>query len=195
MCRVDRLGAVPGRLVILASGSGSTLQAVVDDAVLGPLVVAAGTDVPDCLAMKRAADAGIETFSVALKDHPDRPAWNVALGDAIASYRPDIVVLAGFMRILAPPVVERFTIVNTHPALLPAFPGAHGIRDALAAGVPVTGVTVHRVDSGVDTGPILAQAQVPVEPGDTEDTLRARVQAVEKPLYVNTIRQLVEEFA
>jgi len=183
------------RLVVLASGGGSTLQAVLDDEVLGPLVVAAGTDVAGCLAMKRAADAGIETFSVALADYPDRPAWNVALGDTIASYQPDLVVLAGFMRILAPPVIERFKIVNTHPALLPAFPGAHAIRDALAAGATTTGVTVHWVDAGVDTGPIIAQAEVAVEPGDDEDALRVRVQAAEKPLYVGTLRRLVRDLA
>lgn len=183
------------RLVVLASGGGSTLQAVIDDDVLGPLVVAAGTDVPDCQAMKRAADAGIETFAVALADHADRPAWNLALAEEIAAYEPDLVVLAGFMRILAPSVIDRFKIVNTHPALLPGFPGAHAIRDALAAGATVTGVTVHWVDAGVDTGPVIAQVEVPVDPADDEPTLRARVQAAEKPLYVGTLRRLVQEIA
>lgn len=184
-------GAV--RIVVLASGSGSTLQAILDEPDLGELVVAAGTDVPDCGALQRAAAAGVPTFAVALRDYSDRSAWNDALGEAIAAHHPDLVVLAGFMRVLAPSVVQRFRIVNTHPALLPEFPGAHAIRDALAAGVDKTGVTVHWVDEGVDTGPIIAQAAVPVEPGDDEDSLRERVQAVEKPLYVRAIRELCQE--
>jgi phosphoribosylglycinamide formyltransferase 1 len=183
------------RFVVLASGSGSTLQAVVDDPELRPHVVAAGTDVADCTAMDRARAAGVPTFAEALRDHPDRAAWNVALGDAIAAHEPDLVVLAGFMRVLAPAVVDRFRIVNTHPALLPAFPGAHAIRDALAAGATETGVSVHWVDEGVDTGPVIAQVAVPVEAGDDEDALRARVQAAEKPLYLSVLRDLAEEFS
>jgi formyltetrahydrofolate-dependent phosphoribosylglycinamide formyltransferase len=174
------------------------LQALIDAAAdddFGALVVAAGTDVPGALAMSRARAAGLETFSVALRDYPTRDAWNDALADRIAGYAPDLVVLAGFMRILGPQVVRRFRIVNTHPALLPAFPGAHALRDALAAGVTTTGVTVHWVDEGVDTGPVLAQAEVPVLPGDDEDSLRARVQAAEKPLFVRTIRSLCQEYA
>lgn len=181
------------RLVVLASGSGTTLQAILDDPELRQLVVAAGTDLPGCRAMERAAAADVPTFSVALADHPDRAAWNKALGETIARYRPDLVVLAGFMRVLAAEVVEHFRIVNTHPSLLPAFPGAHALRDALGAGATTTGVTVHWVDEGVDTGPVLAQAEVPVEPGETEESLRERVQAVEKPLYVETIRRLCKE--
>jgi formyltetrahydrofolate-dependent phosphoribosylglycinamide formyltransferase len=186
---------VPARIVVLASGSGTTLQAVLDDPTLRPLVVAAGTDVPDCPAMHRATGAAIDTFAVALRDHPDRAAWNDALADEIGKREPSLVVLAGFMRILAPSVVTRFRIVNTHPALLPAFPGAHALRDALAAGVPTTGVTVHWVDEGVDTGPVIAQVAVPIEAGDDEDSLRDRVQAAEKPLYVKTLRELVQENA
>ncbi len=179
------------RIVVLASGSGTTLQALID-AKLGADIVAAGTDVPQCRAMQRARDAGIDTFAVALADHPDRAAWNDALGGAVAKHEPDLVVLAGFMRVLAPDVVRRFRIVNTHPSLLPAFPGAHAIRDALAAGAASTGVTVHWVDDGVDTGPVIAQTAVAVHPDDDEDSLRVRVQAAEKPLYINAIRQLVE---
>jgi phosphoribosylglycinamide formyltransferase 1 len=181
------------RLVVLASGSGTTLQAILDDPELGRHVVAAGTDVPDCPAMLRAQGVGVPTFSVALRDHPDRAAWNHELGDAIAKYDPHLVVLAGFMRVLGPTVVRRFPMVNTHPALLPAFPGAHAIRDALAAGVARTGVTVHWVDGGVDTGPVIAQEPVPVEPDDDEASLRARVQAAEKPLYLATLRRLCQE--
>jgi formyltetrahydrofolate-dependent phosphoribosylglycinamide formyltransferase len=158
-------------------------------------VVAAGTDVPGAPAMARAAAMGVPTFTVALKDFTDRAAWNEALAEAIAEHRPDLVVLAGFMRLLAPSVVRRFRIVNTHPALLPAFPGAHAIRDALAAGVATTGVTVHWVDEGVDTGPVIAQVEVPVAAGDDEDSLRARVQAAERPLYVHAIRRLCKEIS
>jgi phosphoribosylglycinamide formyltransferase-1 len=187
------VGPVTVRLVVLASGSGSTLQAVLDATAapaFGAKVVAAGTDRPGCLAMRRAAEAGVPTFAVALADHPDRAAWDVALADAIASYRPDLVLLAGFMRVLAPATVSRFEMINTHPSLLPSFPGGHAVADALAHGVKVSGVTVHRVDAGLDSGPILAQAAVPVLDGDTEDTLRQRIQAAEKPLFLDTIRRL-----
>jgi phosphoribosylglycinamide formyltransferase-1 len=185
------------RIVVLASGSGSTLQAIVDAARqpgFGGEIVAAGTDVKECLAMARAEAANLPTFAVALADYDDREAWNGALADAIAEHRPDLVVLAGFMRVLSPAVVQRFRIVNTHPAMLPAFPGAHAIRDALAAGVDTTGVTVHWVDEGIDTGPIIAQTVVAIEPGDDEQSLSRRIQIVEKPLYVNAIRQLCQEF-
>jgi phosphoribosylglycinamide formyltransferase 1 len=181
------------RLVVLASGSGTTLQAILDDPELGAQVAAAGTDVPGCAAMQRAEAAGVATFAVALRDYPDRAAWNEELAATIAKYEPDLVVLAGFMRVLAPSVVARFRIVNTHPALLPAFPGAHAVRDALAAGVPMTGVTVHWVDEGVDTGPVIAQVQVLVEPDDDEETLRARIQAAEKPLFIATLKRLCQE--
>ena len=181
------------RIVVLASGSGTTLQAILDAGDLA--VVAAGTDRPSCLAMTRAAGAGVATFAVAPSEHSDRPGWDAALADAIAAHQPDLVVLAGFMRVLAAETVRRFRIVNTHPSLLPAFPGGHALRDALAAGVGQTGVTVHWVDEGVDTGPIIAQAVVPVLAGDDEDSLRARVQSVERPLYIETIRQLIKEIA
>ncbi len=184
------------RLVVLASGEGSTLQAVLDAAAEGSLggrVVAVGSDRPDCRALERAAAAGVPTFSRALADYPDRDAWNAALTAALAECEPDLVVLAGFMRVLAPAVVRRFRIVNTHPSLLPDFPGAHAVRDAIAAGVPTSGVTIHRVDEGVDTGPVLAQQPVEVRPDDDESSLRARIQAVEKPLYVETIRRLLKE--
>jgi formyltetrahydrofolate-dependent phosphoribosylglycinamide formyltransferase len=179
--------------VVLASGSGTTLQAILDDPELGAQVVAAGTDVPGCPAMQRAEAAGVATFAIALGDQPDRAAWNNELAASIAKYEPDLVVLAGFMKLLAPSVVTRFPIVNTHPALSPAFPGAHAVRDALAAGVATTGVTVHWVDEGVDTGPVIAQTIVPVEPGDDEDSLRIRIQAAEKPLYLEALRTLSQE--
>ena len=179
------------RLVVLASGAGTTLQAILADAALRPHVAAVGSDRAGAAALGRAADADVATFVVPLTDHPDRTAWNRAIEAAIARHDPDLVVLAGFMRILDAGVVTRFRIVNTHPALLPAFPGAHAVRDALAAGVDTSGVTVHWVDEGVDTGPVIAQQAVPVLPDDDEDTLRARIQAAEKPLYVRTLRSLL----
>jgi phosphoribosylglycinamide formyltransferase-1 len=181
------------RLVVLASGSGSTLQAVLDAAAdpgFGGQVVAAGTDRPGCPAMARAAAAGVPTFAAPLTDYADRAQWNAALAEQIAGHRPDLVLLAGFMRVLDAATVSRFEMINTHPSLLPSFPGGHAIADALAHGVKVTGVTVHRVDAGVDSGPILAQTAVPVLDGDTVDTLRERIQAAEKPLFLDTIRQL-----
>lgn len=124
-----------------------------------------------------------------LKDFADREAWNVALTEAVDAHKPDLVVLAGFMKILGPAFMERFggRLINTHPALLPSFPGAHGVRDALAYGVKVTGCTVHLVDAGVDTGPILAQEAVDVEPGDDEDTLQERIKVVERRLLAEVI--------
>lgn len=183
------------RLVVLASGSGSTLQAVLDAAAdpgFGAQVVAAGTDRPGCQAMRRAAAAGVPTFQVPLADYADRAEWDRALAEQIAAHRPDLVLLAGFMRVLAEATVNRFQMINTHPSLLPAFPGGHAIDDALAHGVKITGVTVHRVDAGLDSGPILAQAAVPVLDDDTVDTLRQRIQLAEKPLFLDTIRQLCQ---
>jgi phosphoribosylglycinamide formyltransferase-1 len=184
---------VTARLVVLASGSGSTLQAVLDAAAdpdFGAEVVAAGTDRPGCPAMARAAAAGVVTFAVPLAGYADRADWNAALAQNIAVHRPDLVLLAGFMRVLDAATVDRFEMINTHPSLLPSFPGGHAISDALAHGVKITGVTVHRVNAGLDSGPILAQAAVPVLEGDTADTLRQRIQAAEKPVFLDTIRRL-----
>ena len=181
--------------MVLASGSGSTLQALLEaghDSAYGARVVAVGSDTPTARALERARDADVPAFAVGLSDSPDRTAWNAALADAVGEHAPDLVVLAGFMRILGPSFLARFPqrVVNTHPALLPAFPGAHAVRDALAYGVKVTGVTVHLVDEGVDTGPVLAQAPVPVLDGDDEAALRSRIQEVERPLYVDAVGRL-----
>lgn len=181
--------------MVLASGSGTTLQAVLDDPELRPHVVGVGSDRPDCAALQRAEAAGVETFVVPFREFAERSSWNRAFEKELASRNPDLVVLAGFMRILDEQLVARFRIVNTHPALLPAFPGAHAIRDALAAGVGETGVTVHWVDAGVDTGPVIVQRRVRVEPGDDEDALRGRIQAVERPLYVQAIRSICQEIS
>jgi len=186
---------VPARIVVLASGSGTTLQAILDDRELRPYVVAVGADRPDCTALGRAAAAGVDAFVVPFAQYPDRGEWNRDFEKTLAERAPDLVVLAGFMRILDAQVVERFPMVNTHPSLLPAFPGVgiRAVRAALAAGVPAAGATVHRVDAGVDTGEILAQVEVPVQPGDDEHSLFARIQAAEKPLYVETLRRLVQQ--
>jgi len=193
--RPDRGDALPARLVVLASGSGTTLQALLDagqDEAYGARVVAVGSDEPQCRALQRARDARLPALAVALRDSPDRAQWNLALAGAVAAHEPDLVVLAGFMRILAPSFLGRFPqrVVNTHPALLPSFPGAHAVADALAYGVKVSGVTVHLVDEGVDTGPVIAQAAVPVLDGDDEAALQHRIQEVERPLYVDAVGRL-----
>ena len=189
---------MPARLVVLASGAGTTLQAILD-ASRAPdypaRVVAVGTDRTGTVAQERAEAFGIPSWTVTLGDHPDRPAFDEAVAACIAEHKPDLVVLAGYMKVLGPGVVRRFRIVNTHPSLLPAFPGGHAIRDALAYGVTVSGCTVHEVDEGVDTGPILAQAVVSVVPGDDEESLRARIQASERVLYVQTIRDLCSDIS
>jgi formyltetrahydrofolate-dependent phosphoribosylglycinamide formyltransferase len=185
---------VPARLVVLASGAGTTLQAILDacaDPAFGAEVVAVGTDRTGTGAEARARTAGIGVFTVRLEDFADRDAFSAATADAVAAYQPDLLVLAGYMKVLGKAVIGRFRTVNTHPSLLPSFPGAHAVRDALGHGVRVSGVTVHWVDEGVDTGPILAQAAVPVVAGDTEDTLRVRIQAVERVLFVDAIGKIV----
>ncbi|ABD10040.1 formyltetrahydrofolate-dependent phosphoribosylglycinamide formyltransferase [Frankia casuarinae] len=182
------------RLVVLASGAGTTLQAILDataDPGFGAAVVAVGTDRYGTGAERRARASGVPVFTVRLEDHPDRDAFNAATAGRIAEFAPDLLVLAGYMKILSARVIGRFRTINTHPSLLPAFPGATAVRDALAAGVKVSGVTVHWVDEGVDTGPIIAQRAVPVEPGDTEQTLHARIQSVERGLFVATIGGIV----
>ncbi|MEZ0492727.1 phosphoribosylglycinamide formyltransferase [Kineococcus sp. TBRC 1896] len=187
----------PVRVVVLASGSGSTLQALLDSPDRGALweVVAVGSDKPGVSALDRAARAGVPTFTVAPADHADRPAWDAALAAEVARHEPGLVVLAGFMRILGAPLVEACAgrMVNTHPALLPSFPGAHGVRDALAHGVKVTGCTVHLVDAGVDTGPILDQSAVRVLPGDDEATLHERIKTAERDLLAHVVSRLARE--
>jgi len=183
------------RLVVLVSGSGSNLQALLDAATdprFPAEVVAVGADVPDAYGLERAAGADVLTFVTPPSAYADRAAWTAALADAVAVHEPDWVVCAGFMRILGPAFVQRFAgrIVNTHPALLPSFPGAHGVRDAMAYGVKVTGCTVHLVDEGVDTGPILAQAPVAVRADDDEASLHERIKTVERELLVETVAAL-----
>ncbi len=186
------------RLVVLVSGAGTNLQALLDacaDPAYGARIGAVGADRDGIEGLRRAERAGVPTFVVRLGDFPDRDAWDAALTDAVARYAPDLVVSAGFMKILGKRFLDRFgsRVINTHPALLPAFPGTHGVRDALEYGVKVTGCTAHFVDAGVDTGPIIAQETVPVLDDDDEDSLHERIKAVERPLLVRTVGRLVRE--
>jgi phosphoribosylglycinamide formyltransferase-1 len=182
--------SAPARLVVLASGTGSLLASLLDAAVgdYPARVVAVGVD-RDCPAAEVAAAASLPTFRVRLADHPDRDAWDAALTEAAAAHSPDLVVSAGFMKILGKQFLSKFQgrILNTHPTLLPAFPGAHGVADALAHGVKVTGCTVHLVDAGTDTGPILAQQPIPVLDDDDEETLHERIKVTERRLLVDVI--------
>ena len=182
--------SAPARLVVLASGTGSLLASLLDAAVgdYPARVVAVGVD-RDCAAVDIAAAAALPAFRVRLGDYSDREAWDTAFTEATAEHSPDLVVSAGFMKILGPQFLSKFEgrTLNTHPALLPAFPGAHGVADALAHGVKVTGCTVHLVDAGTDTGPILAQQAVPVLDDDTEETLHERIKVTERRLLVDVI--------
>jgi phosphoribosylglycinamide formyltransferase-1 len=187
---------VAARIVVLVSGTGSNLAALIEAADEGQLpaeIVAVVSDRPEVLALERAEAAGIPTQVVAPGDFADRGVWDEALAAALAAARPDLVVSAGFMRLLGPAVLGAFPVVNTHPALLPAFPGTHAVADALAYGVTVTGCTVHWVDDGVDTGPILAQAPVAVKAEDTEAELHERIKTVERLLLVEVVSRLVSE--
>jgi phosphoribosylglycinamide formyltransferase-1 len=181
------------RAVVLLSGHGSNLQALLDaaaDPAFGVAVVLVASDRPDAGGLERARRAGVATAVVRLADHPDRDAFDDALGAVVAAARPDVVCLAGFMRILGKGFVDAFPdrIVNTHPSLLPAFPGAHAVRDALAYGVRVTGCTVHLVDEQVDHGPVLFQAPVAVDEGDDEASLHERIKRQEHRLLPAAVR-------
>jgi len=186
----------PARLVVLISGAGSIMAALAsacEDAAYGATVAAVIADRADAAGLAIAADAGIPTAVVVPSDFPDRATWDAAVARTAAAFDPDLIVCAGFMRILGEPVLSAFPgrIVNTHPALLPAFPGAKAVRDALSAGVKVTGCTVMVVDAGVDTGPILAQRAVDVRDDDTEEVLHERIKAAERELVIDTIGVMV----
>jgi phosphoribosylglycinamide formyltransferase-1 len=190
--------AAPARLVVLVSGTGSNLAALLEacaDEAYGARIVAVGADRDGVAALDKAVAAGVPTFVVRLKDFADRTAWDEALAKATAEHDPTLVVCAGFMKILGPAFLERFgpAIVNTHPALLPSFPGATPVADTLAHAVKLTGVTVHFVDAGLDAGPIVAQAAVPVLDDDDEQRLHERIKGVERTLLVETVGRIVRE--
>ncbi|WP_328808381.1 phosphoribosylglycinamide formyltransferase [Nonomuraea montanisoli] len=185
-----------GRLVVLVSGSGTNLQALLDasaDPAYGAEVVAVGADRDGIEGLARATRAGVPTFVEKLGDHPTRAEWDEAIAARISSYEPDLVVSAGFMKILGAPTLGAHPVLNTHPALLPSFPGAHGVRDALAHGVKVTGCTVMLADAGVDSGPIIAQEAVPVLPDDDEAVLHERIKVVERRLLVEIVGRMARE--
>jgi phosphoribosylglycinamide formyltransferase-1 len=178
-------------LVVLISGGGSNLRALLDvseDAEFPARVVAVGAD-RDADGLAHAEEYGIPTFSAALSNFPDREAWGDALLQQIEVWQPDLVVLSGFMKLLPPRVVAALSpkLINTHPAYLPEFPGAHGVRDALAAGVSETGASVIVVDNGVDSGPIISQQRVPVLPSDSETELHERIKVVERQLLLQAV--------
>lgn len=179
------------KIVLLASGSGSLAEAIIDAHIEGIEIVAL---ISDRLApvLEKAESKNIVTRLVSFKDSKDRNDWNQSIQNVVAEYNPDLVVSVGFMRILPANFVQRFSVINTHPALLPSFPGAHAVRDALEAGVNVTGSTVHWVDEGVDTGRIISQCEVPVMSGDTEELLHERIKIVERSLIVETLKKYVE---
>jgi phosphoribosylglycinamide formyltransferase-1 len=191
-------GRAPGRLVVLVSGSGTNLQALLDasaDPAYGAAVVAAGADRDGIEGLARAAKHDVPTFVVRVTDYAERAGWDAALTAACAAHRPDLVVSAGFRKLVGPAFLAAFggRYVNTHNALLPAFPGMHGPRDALRYGVKVAGATLHFVDSGVDTGPIVAQVAVPVRDDDTEETLTERIKQAERRQLVEYVGRLVRE--
>jgi phosphoribosylglycinamide formyltransferase 1 len=182
------------RIVVLASGSGSNLQAILDQlhGNEGIEVVGVGSDKPDAGALARGRAAGVETALFPRDDYADRAARDAAIGDWVEARRADLVVLAGYMQLLSPEFVARFRgrILNIHPALLPSFPGLDAVGQALAAGVAKTGVTVHFVDEGVDTGPVIAQREVPIPPGADRDQVELAVHRVEHELYSEAIRMV-----
>jgi formyltetrahydrofolate-dependent phosphoribosylglycinamide formyltransferase len=186
------------RVAVLVSGTGTLLQALIDAAAAADYpvrLVAVGADRLGIEGLARAEKATIPNFAVRLSDHPDRAAWDDALTNAVDAYRPDLVVLAGFMKIIGPSFLAAFggRILNTHPALLPSFPGPHPVPDALAHGVKVTGCTAHLVDAGMDTGPIVAQRAVTVEPDDSVAELHERIKVAERRMLVDVVGRLARE--
>jgi phosphoribosylglycinamide formyltransferase-1 len=197
------LGALPLQhrgvlvdLAVLVSGSGTNLAALLRtidaDPEFGGRVVVVGSDKANAGGLALAREAGIPVVVEELGDHADRPTWERALTDGVAAYTPEVVVLAGFMKIVSSTFLSRWPdrVLNTHPSILPAFPGAHAVREALAYGVKVTGSTVHIVDEQVDHGPIIAQRAIAVRPGDTEDDVHERIKAIEHELFPACIRAL-----
>ncbi|GAA1601681.1 phosphoribosylglycinamide formyltransferase [Actinoplanes couchii] len=188
----------PARLVVLISGSGSNLKALLEataDPAYGAVVVAVGADRDGIAGLEIASAAGIPTFVDSVKAYPTRDDWDAALTGHVAEHRPDLVISAGFLKLAGKQFLDAFgdRYINTHNALLPAFPGIHGPRDALAYGVKVAGATLFFVDAGVDTGPIIAQTVVPVLDDDTEDTLTERIKVAERVQLVDHVGKLVRD--
>ena len=188
----------PARLVVLVSGSGSNLQALLDaaaDPAYGARVVAVGADRAGIAGLDRATAAGVPTFVDQVKAYETRDDWDAALTAHVAEFQPDLVISAGFLKLVGPVFLAAFgdRYINTHNALLPSFPGMHGPRDALAYGVKIAGATLFFVDAGVDTGPIIAQVSVPVLDDDTEDTLTERIKVAERAQLVDHVGRLVRE--
>lgn len=186
------------RVVVLVSGSGTLLQALIDariDPSFPAEIVAVGADRDRIGGLERADRAGIPTFVHRLRKGADRAAWDVGLRDLVDGYRPDLVVSAGFMKLVGPAFLQRFggRLINSHPALLPSFPGMHGARDALEYGVTITGATVFLVDEGVDSGAILGQVAVPVAEDDTEETLHERIKISERELLVRVVARMATQ--
>ena len=186
------------RLVVLVSGAGTNLQALLDACALdsyGATVVAVGADRTGIEGLARAERAGVPVFAHRVADFASREEWNSALTSSCASYRPDLVISAGFMKLVGQGFLARFAgrFVNTHPSLLPAFPGMHGVADALAYGVKVTGCTVFLVDAGTDSGPVIAQAAVEVREDDDVITLHERIKVAERALLVDTVGRMVRD--
>jgi phosphoribosylglycinamide formyltransferase 1 len=186
------------RLVVLVSGEGTNLQALIDatqDPGYGATIVAVGADRTGIKALARAEQRGIPTFAVRVKDFGNRMEWDEALAGACGQFDPDLIISAGFMKLVGAPFLAAFggRFINTHPALLPSFPGMHGARDALEYGVKVTGATLFIVDEGVDAGPIVAQASVPVDDDDDENTLHERIKVAERALLTDTVGRMVRE--
>ena len=186
------------RLVVLVSGAGTNLQALLDacaDPGYGATVVAVGADRDSIAALDRAKSANIPTFTLKVRDFAARDDWDQALADACEQHQPDLIVCAGFMKLVGQAFLARFNgrCLNTHPALLPSFPGMHGVRDALAYGVKVSGCTVFLVDEGVDAGPVLAQAAVPVHDDDDGPSLHERIKVAERALLVDTVGRMARE--
>ena len=182
------------RIIVLASGTGSLFRSLLGSQV-SDCIAALITDVPNCGAVGIAQEAGIPVISVPLTEYSSRVEWDQALLDRVNELEPDLLVTAGFMRILSETFVESYPnrIVNSHPALLPLFPGAHAVRDALAANVTTTGCTIHFVDAGVDTGPIIAQQSIEVQPGESEEHLHERIKVVERELLPRTISRVLAD--
>jgi phosphoribosylglycinamide formyltransferase-1 len=188
----------PLRVVVLVSGSGTNLQALLDAArspSYGVAVVAVGADRDAVEGLARAERAGIPTFVHRVRDFETREAWDAALTGSVASYEPDLVISAGFMKLVGETFLAAYggRFLNTHPALSPSFPGVHGPADALAYGVKVTGCTLFVVDAGVDTGPIVAQTAVPVLEGDTAESLHERIKTAERTMLVEAVGQIAQE--